>query len=88
MHEPKRSNFRRSTFKLKIQLLVLTKNLAKQLVLDAKGILKLNYSQRKTIKGKIITYNVVGVGDVSQRFAHEAKPSKVSWLVLDLLNLL
>jgi hypothetical protein len=51
MHGSKRSNFRRSTFKLKIQLFILTKNLAKQLVLVAKGILKLNDSQGKTIGG-------------------------------------
>jgi hypothetical protein len=47
----KSSNFRRSTFKLKIQLFVFTKNLAKQLVLIAKGILKLDDSQRKTLGG-------------------------------------
>jgi hypothetical protein len=46
----KRSNFKRSTFKFKIKLLVLMKNLAKQLVLVAKGILKLNESQRKTLR--------------------------------------
>jgi hypothetical protein len=40
----KRSNLRKNTFKLKIQFLVLTKNLAKQLVLIAKGILKLSDS--------------------------------------------
>jgi hypothetical protein len=51
MHGSKRSNFRRSTFKLKIQLFILMKNLAKQLVLVAKGILKLNDSQGKTIGG-------------------------------------
>jgi hypothetical protein len=51
VHGSKRSNFRKSTFKLKIQLLVLTKNLAKQLVLVAKGILNLNDSQRKTLGG-------------------------------------
>jgi hypothetical protein len=38
----------RSTFKLKIQLRILTKNLAKELVLVAMGILKLNDSQRKS----------------------------------------
>jgi hypothetical protein len=47
----KRNNFRRSTFQLKIQLFILTKNLTKQLVLVAKGILKLNDSQRKTLGG-------------------------------------
>jgi hypothetical protein len=45
------SDFRRSIFKLKIQLFVFTKNLAKQLVLIAKGILKLDDSQRKTLRG-------------------------------------
>jgi hypothetical protein len=45
----KSSNFGRSTLKLKIQLFVFTKNLVKQLVLIAKGILKLDDSQRKTI---------------------------------------
>jgi hypothetical protein len=47
----KRSNLRKRTLKLKIQLLVLTKNLAKQLVLIVKGILKLDDSQRKTLGG-------------------------------------
>jgi hypothetical protein len=46
----KSSDFRRGTFKLKIQLFVFTKNLAKQLVLIAKGILKLDDSQRKTLR--------------------------------------
>jgi hypothetical protein len=50
VHGLKRSNFRRSTFNLKIQLLVLTKNPTKQLVLVVMGILKLNDSQRKTIR--------------------------------------
>jgi hypothetical protein len=40
-----------NTFNLKIQLLVLIKNLTKQLVLVAKGILKLSNSQRKTLGG-------------------------------------
>jgi hypothetical protein len=40
----KRSNFRKDTFKFKIKLLVLTKNLAKHLVSVAKGILKLGDS--------------------------------------------
>jgi hypothetical protein len=43
--------FQKSTFKLKIKLLVLTKNLAKQLILIAKGTLKLGDSQRKTLRG-------------------------------------
>jgi hypothetical protein len=51
MHRSKRSNFRKRTFKFKIKLLVRMKNLAKQLVLVAKGILKLNDSQIKTIGG-------------------------------------
>jgi hypothetical protein len=46
----KRSNLRKGTLKLKIQLFVLTKNLAKQLDLIAKGILKFGYSQRKTLR--------------------------------------
>jgi hypothetical protein len=41
----------KNTFKLKIQLLVLTENIAKQLVLVAKGILKLSNSQRKNLGG-------------------------------------
>jgi hypothetical protein len=51
MHGSKRSNFRKSTFKFKIQFLVLTKNFEKQLVLVAQSILKLDDSQRKTIRG-------------------------------------
>jgi hypothetical protein len=47
----KRSNLRKRTLKLKIQLFVLTKNLAKQLVLNAKGILMFGDSQRKTLGG-------------------------------------
>jgi hypothetical protein len=45
----KRSNLRKGTLKLKIQLFILTKNLAKQLVLITKGILKFSDSQRKTL---------------------------------------
>jgi hypothetical protein len=45
----KRSNLKKGTLKLKIQLFVLTKNLAKQLVLIAKGIFKFGDSQRKTL---------------------------------------
>jgi hypothetical protein len=41
----KKSNLRKGTFKLKIQLFVFVKNLAKQLVLIAKGILKLDNSK-------------------------------------------
>jgi hypothetical protein len=51
MHGPKSSNFRRSTFKLKIQLFVFMKNLAKQLVLIAKCILKVDDTRRKTLGG-------------------------------------
>jgi hypothetical protein len=46
-----RSNFRKSSFKLKIQLFVLTEDLTKQLVLAAKIILKFSDSQRKTLGG-------------------------------------
>jgi hypothetical protein len=45
----KSSNFRRSIFKLKIQLFIFAKNLTKQLVLIAKGILKLDDSKGKTL---------------------------------------
>jgi hypothetical protein len=48
---PKSSNFGINTFKLKIQLFVLAKNLTKQLVLIAKCILKLDNSRRKTLGG-------------------------------------
>jgi hypothetical protein len=51
VHGLKSSNFGGSTFKLKIQHFVFTKNLAKQLVLVTKGIFKLSNSQRKTIEG-------------------------------------
>jgi hypothetical protein len=56
--------------------------------LVVKGILKFNDSQRKIIGGQIITYIRVGVGDVSRRFAHDAKASEVAWLAFDLLILL
>jgi hypothetical protein len=49
MRGSKRSNIRKSTFKLKIQFLVLTKDLIKQLVLDAKSIFKFGNSQRKIL---------------------------------------
>jgi hypothetical protein len=88
MRRSKRSNLRKGTLKLKIQLFVLTKNLAKQFVLIAKGILKLDDSQRKTLEGWIITYIGVRVGDVSWRFAHEAKSGEVTCLTLGLLILL
>jgi hypothetical protein len=51
VHGSKSSNFKRSTFKLKIQLFIFTKNLAKQFVLIAKDNLKLDDSQRKTLRG-------------------------------------
>jgi hypothetical protein len=41
----------KSTFKLKIQLFVSVKNLAKQLILIANGILKLDNSKGKTLGG-------------------------------------
>jgi hypothetical protein len=43
--------FAKSTFKLKIQLIVLTKNLTKQLILVAQSTLKLGDSQRKNLRG-------------------------------------
>jgi hypothetical protein len=76
------------TFKFKIKLLVFTKNHAKQLILVAKGILKLNDYQRKIIRGWVITYIEVRVRDVSWRLAHEAKAGKVTLPVLDLLIIL
>jgi hypothetical protein len=82
----KRGNFRRSTFQLKIQLLILTKNLTKQLVLVVKGIFKLDDSQGKTLGGWIITY--IRVGDVSWSFTHEAKAGEVAYLALGALILL
>jgi hypothetical protein len=64
------------------------KDLAKQLVLIPKGILKLDESQRKTLEGWIITYIGVRVKDVSRRLAHEAKVGEVACLALVLLILL
>jgi hypothetical protein len=87
VHGSKRSNFRRSTFKLKVQLLILTKNLAKQHILVAKNIFRFGDSQRNTLRGKIITYIGVGIEDVSRGLAHEAKVGEVAWLALDLLIL-
>jgi hypothetical protein len=49
VHGSKRSNLKKRTFKLKIQLLVFTENIATQLILNAQSILKLNDSQRKTL---------------------------------------
>jgi hypothetical protein len=51
VRELKSSNFERNTFKLKIQLFILIKNLAKQLVLIAKSIFKFGNSQRKILGG-------------------------------------
>jgi hypothetical protein len=65
MHGSKRSNFRRGTFKFKIQFLVLTKNLVKHFVLIAQGILKLDDYQGKTLGGYIITYIRVRDRDMS-----------------------
>jgi hypothetical protein len=45
----KRSNLRKSSFKLKIQFLVLTKDFTKQIVLVAKSVFKFGDSQRKTL---------------------------------------
>jgi hypothetical protein len=82
VHWPKRSNFRKNTFKLKIQLLVLMKKLAKQVILIAQGILKLGDSQRKALRGKIITYIRVGVEDVPWRFPMRQRPVKSPFLHL------
>jgi hypothetical protein len=76
VHRSKRSNLRKKTLKLKIQPFVLTKNLAKQFVLVANCIIKLDDSRRKTLGGWIITY--IGVGDVSRWLAHEAKIGEVT----------
>jgi hypothetical protein len=51
MHGSKRSNLRKRALKFKIKLLIFMKNLIKQLVLVAKGTLKLNDSQRKILEG-------------------------------------
>jgi hypothetical protein len=61
-------------------------DLAKQLVMVAQSILKLDNPQVKRHEGKIITY--IRVGDVSQRLAHEVKASEVALLPLNLLILL
>jgi hypothetical protein len=62
------------------------KNHAKQLILITQSIFKLNDSQRKTLRGYIITY--IRVEDVSQRLAHKAEVGEVVLLALDLLILL
>jgi hypothetical protein len=84
----KRSNLRKRTPKLKIQLLVLTKDFTKQLVLVAKSNFKFDDSQGKTLGGWIITYIGVRVGDVSWSFAHEAKAGEVTHHALGPLILL
>jgi hypothetical protein len=84
----KRSNLRENTFKFKIQLFIFVKNLAKQLVLIAKGILMLDDSKEKTLEGWIITYIGVRVRDVSWRLIHEAKAGEVTRVALGLLILL
>jgi hypothetical protein len=84
----KRSNLRKSTFKLKIQFLVFTKDLTKQLVLVAKSIFKFGDSQRNTLRGWVIAYIGVIVGDVSRWLAHETKVGKVVCLALGPLILL
>jgi hypothetical protein len=61
---------------------------AKQLTLIAQSIFKLDDSERKTLRGYIVTYIGVGVEDMSQRLAHETNASEVTWLALDLLILL
>jgi hypothetical protein len=61
----KRYNFGKRIFKLKIQLFVFMKNLAKQLVLVAESIFKFSDSERK-----ILGDFKFRVRDVSQRFAH------------------
>jgi hypothetical protein len=49
--DPREAILEKITFKLKIQLFVLTENLAKQLILVSQSILILGNSQRKTLKG-------------------------------------
>jgi hypothetical protein len=88
MHRSKRSNLRKRTLKLKIQLFVPTEHLIKQLVLVAKSIFKFGDSQRKALKGWVITYIGVRVKDVSRRLAHEAKAGEVAYLALGPLILL
>jgi hypothetical protein len=84
----KRSNLRKITLKLKIQLFVLMKDLTKQLVLVVKSIFKFGDSQKKTLGGWVITYIRVRVGDVSWWLAHEAKVGEVTCLALGPLILL
>jgi hypothetical protein len=84
----KRSNLRKRTLKLKIQLFVLANNLTNQLVLVAKSIFKFGDSQRKTLGGWVITYIGVEVRDVPWWLAHEAKAGEVTRLALGPLILL
>jgi hypothetical protein len=51
VHRSKRSNIRKRTLKLKIQLLVLMKDFTKQLILVSKSIFKFEDSQGKTLRG-------------------------------------
>jgi hypothetical protein len=51
VHRSETSNFRKRVFQFKIQLFVLTKKLAKQLILVAQSILKLDNLGRKTLEG-------------------------------------
>jgi hypothetical protein len=88
VRESKRSNLRKRTLKLKIQLFVLAKNLTKQLVLVAKSIFNFGDSQRKTLGGWVITYIGVGVRDVPRRLAHEAKVDEAARLAFEPLILL
>jgi hypothetical protein len=63
----------KKAFKFKIKLLIFMKIFTEQLILVAKGTLKLNNSQRKALGEWIITYIRVGVRDISRRLIHETK---------------
>jgi hypothetical protein len=84
MHRLEREKFSKRTFQFKIELFVLTENLAKQLILVAQSILKLDNFGRKTLKRYIITYIRVGVALL--RFSHKTQPREVAFLALDLLS--
>jgi hypothetical protein len=71
--------------KFKIGFLFSRKNLQSKLSWLQRA---LDDSQRKTLRGWIITYIGVRVGDVSWRLAHEAKAGEVTWLALVLLIIL
>jgi hypothetical protein len=88
MRGSKRSNLRKRTLNLKIQLFVLAKNLTKKVILVARSIFKFGNSQRKTLGGWVITYIRVGVRDVPWWLAHEAKAGEVIRLALGPLILL